>query len=393
MKARPDAMWFRLLLARACAWALLVAGWIGIGSFALAFAPSVSVGFGLVALWLFALGAVAAVATRGGLRHWTRGISLCLGALVTALGLWWSVHGGGLSAVMLAVFGWATLTALASGVVRSLRVAQTAVPEPPVVPASLGALGAGLALGDIAELPSLALRLALFVGCAAVALLLLQRRIHGRPPAPGCRAGLFDCSLPAWPAGAWRDAAQWPTLLSGLAMLPMMAALPLMAGWCRAESVAPQTMVLLHLAGMFVPALVLRRSIPRWSLRVLSMVCAMLLACGAAFGVLAPAPVDLLGMAVAHGAAWGIAWGGQLWAPERRGRQGTSPLHAAAGYALLTVLFGLLVERAGSHGVVAVHVFLGLAAVSAWMFSLAAGLWTRGLATREHVPAVAPRRE
>ena len=57
-----------LTLARACAWALLVAGWVGIGSFALALAPSSRARFALVALWLLALGAAARVATRGGLR-------------------------------------------------------------------------------------------------------------------------------------------------------------------------------------------------------------------------------------------------------------------------------------------------------------------------------------
>ncbi|HEX9182425.1 MAG TPA: hypothetical protein VF876_04125, partial [Burkholderiales bacterium] len=62
------AIGLRLMLARACAWALLIAGWIGIGSFALLVAPSASSGFALVALWLFALGAAAAVATRGGMR-------------------------------------------------------------------------------------------------------------------------------------------------------------------------------------------------------------------------------------------------------------------------------------------------------------------------------------
>src|SRR5262245_2172364 len=45
------AIRLRLILARACAWALLVAGWIGIGSFALLIAPSTTGGFALVALW------------------------------------------------------------------------------------------------------------------------------------------------------------------------------------------------------------------------------------------------------------------------------------------------------------------------------------------------------
>ena len=119
-------------------------------------------------------------------------------------------------------------------------------------------------------------------------------------------------------------------------------------------------MVLLHLAAMFGPVLLLRRSIAAWSPRRLSAVCALLLAVGAAVVAWAAAPFDLLGLAVAHGAAWGVAWGGQLWAPARRGQQGTSPLRAAVGYAVLTLLFGLVVERYGAHGVAAVH------AASAW---------------------------
>jgi hypothetical protein len=134
---------------------------------------------------------------------------------------------------------------------------------------------------------------------------------------------------------------------------------------------------------MFGPALMLRRSIPGWSMRALSMVCAILLASGAVLGLLAAAPVNLLAVAVTHGAAWGIAWSGQLWAPERRGQRGASPLYAAAGYALLTVLFGLIVEQAGTRGVVAVHAALGLAALLAWMFALGTGLWSRSLTTRE----------
>ena len=123
------------------------------------------------------------------------------------------------------------------------------------------------------------------------------------------------------------------------------------------------------------------------------MVCAVLLAFGAALGALAEAPVNLLGVAVTHGAAWGVAWSGQLWAPERRGRQGASPLQAAAGYALLTLLFGLIVEQAGTRGVVTVHVFLGFAAILAWLFALGTGLRSRGLPARERVAAAAPRRE
>ena len=193
------------------------------------------------------------------MRRWTRALALCAGAAITGVGLWWSVHGGGVAAVLLALAGWAALTALASGVVRSLRLAQPAAPAPPVAAASLGALCAGLALGDLgrpagARHASGACSSLLTAPCWCCC----SAGSTQGPRAPGCRAGLFDCSLPAWPTGAWRDLRQWPTLLAGLAMLPMMAALPLMAAWCSAQAVAPQAMVLLHLAAMFGPPLLLQ---------------------------------------------------------------------------------------------------------------------------------------
>lgn len=355
----------RLFAARACAWGLLVAGWIGLGSLAMRLAPSLAVGFALVALWLLALGAAATVATRGDLRPWSRALALGVAAVLTIAGVPATVRGGGLAALLLALLGWAAMTALASGVVRSLRLAQAAAPAPPVAAAALGALGAGLALGDIGDLPVLAERLAVTVAATAVALALLQFGADGPARAPGCRAGLFDCSLPAWPAGAWRDLRQWPVLVSGLAMLPMMAALPLMAAWCRSDAIAPQTTVLLHLAAMFGPALALRGSLARWPLAALSAACAVLMAGGAALVTWAPAPFDWIGLAAAHGAAWSLAWSGALWAPQRRARQGSSPLHAAIGYALLTVAFGIVVERLGAFGVAAAHVALALVAVAA----------------------------
>ncbi len=387
--APPGTGMLRLTLARACAWGLLLAGWIGVGSLALQFAPAVGSGvgsgFALVALWLLALGAAAAVSTRGGMRPWTRALALCVAAAITGIGLLEAGRGQGLPALLAALLGWAALTALASGVVRSLRLAQAAVPAPPIGAASLGALCAGLVLGDLADLPALSVRLAAFVSTTAIVLVILQRRIEDRPRTTGCRAGLFDCSLPAWPAGAWRDTLQWPLLLASLAMLPMMAALPLMAEWCRGLAIGPQQMVLLHLAAMFGPALVLRRSIARWSVRTLSIVCAILLASGAALVAWAAAPFDLVGLVLTHGAAWGLAWGGQLWAPARRGQRNASPLTAAAGYAVLTLAFGLLVEQLGARGVAGVHVALGLAAVVALMLT-AASRFYRTAAVLGHAP-------
>jgi hypothetical protein len=200
---------------------------------------------------------------------------------------------------------------------------------------------------------------------------------------------LFDCSLPAWPAGAWRDVLQWPTLLAGLAMLPMMAALPWMAGWCRAGALPPQALVAVHFGAMFGPALLLRRAVVGGSPRQLAATCAACLGCGAAIGVWGAAPFDLLGVAVAHGTAWGLAWAGQLWAPGRRGRAGASPLPAAVGYGALTLAFGMVVARHGAFGVVAIHAALGAAACCAWFVVACAAAW-RAARARPSGPVAHP---
>lgn len=361
----------RLSLARAAAWTLLISGWIGLGSFAVVLAPGLTSAFALVALWLLLLGAAASVATRDAPRVWLRRLALLACAGLGAVALHAAPRGGGVPVLLLAVFGWAGLTALASGVVRSLRLAQRTMPGPPIGAASLGALCAAVVLADLGDLHALAWRLGALVSAAALLLAALQPGSVDRSPQRRCRAGLFDCSLPAWPAGAWHDSLQWPTLLAGLAMLPMMASLPLMVAWCRAEAIAPQTVVALHLAAMFAPALLLHRVSVRWSTRTLASVCALGLASGAVVVVWAAAPWNLLGLAVAQGAAWGLAWAGQLWAPDRRSRAGTSALRAAIGYALLTLAFGAVVEQFGAAGVAATHAALGLAAAAAWLFATA----------------------
>jgi hypothetical protein len=103
----------------------------------------------------------------------------------------------------------------------------------------------------------------------------------------------------------------------------------------------------------------------------LATVCVALLVAGAALVLQAPPPFDLLGLAATHGAAWSLAWGGQLWDPARRGRKGASPLVAAAGYALLTLAFGWIIEVDGPRGLAAVHVALAFAATVAWIAGLA----------------------
>jgi hypothetical protein len=369
----PSMPLVRLTIARAIAWSLLLAGWVGLGSVALVLAQSVLEAFALVALWLFALGVAATVATHDSLRAWIRRSALILCSAVTAVALAATTRGGGLTALLVALFAWASLTALASGVVRRLRLAQATPPRPPVVAASLGALCAGLVLADVGDLGALTLRLAVLVLVAAALLAALHIRDMVPSQSSRCRAGLFDCSLPAWPAGAWNDARQWPALLAGLAMLPMMAMLPLVVEWCRSRAVSPELMVMLHFAAMFAPALLVRRSIGKWSVSRLSTVCMLCLALGSVLAVAVAAPFNLLGLAFAHGTAWGLAWAGQLWAPNRRSRNGTSPLRAATGYAMLTLSFGAVVAQFGAAGVTVTHTALGIAAVLAWIFGRSLG--------------------
>ena len=188
----------RLTLARACAWGLLVAGWIGIGSFALQFAPTVASGFALLALWLLALGAAAAVNTRGGMRRWTRALALCICGVTTGIALLATGRGGGLPALLLVILGWAALTALASGVVRSLRLMQAAVPSPPIAAASLGALCAGAGARRSGRSAGASTRLAAFVGAAALLLAFFKA---GSRTARARRDAALDCSIARCPPG------------------------------------------------------------------------------------------------------------------------------------------------------------------------------------------------
>lgn len=359
----------RLFAARAAAWALLLAGWVGIGALGWPLAANVGQAFGLVASWLLVLGAVATIATRDGLSPTARRGVLLTCATVAVAALASVPHGGGLPALIVALLGWAALTAVASGVVRSLRQARPAPPWPPIGAAALGAVIAAAVLADPGDASALALRMIALAVCAALLLCGLQPSAAADPPGRRCRAGLFDCSLPAWPTGAWRDLEQWPALLAGLVMLPMMASLPLMVDWCRSQPVAPAAMVVLHLAAMFAPALLLRPLARSWSVWRLSIVCTASLVTGVVLAGVLPAPANLFALTLAHGAAWGLAWVGQLWSPARRGTQGSSPLRAAIGYAALTLLFGLAVDRFGMAAVVATHAVIALAACGAWLVS------------------------
>jgi hypothetical protein len=362
-----------LALSRALAWAILISGWIAIAAFAFQFARGLFWGFVIVATWLVCLGASASLGRSLRSGRVSIGIGLILGAIFAGGGLIWSVHGGGTVAVLFSVLGWSAMTALASGVVRKLRFRVHKKPDPPVVEAALGGLTAALVIGDLGDLVALATKMAMFLGAISAILTWLQITSGAEHKKQGCRAGLFDCSLPAWPTGAWRDPGSWPFLLSSLVMLPMMATLPLMVMWCADTAVSGEWMILVHVGAMFGSALILRLWRDTIRPASLSAACVGLLVSGALFPLIESRANGLLGLAILHGAAWGVAWSTQLWSPARRSDQNSSPLLASLGYAALALLFGVAVQYKGADGAVGLHVLMALLALLAWLYRLVRG--------------------
>lgn len=350
----------RLNLARSLAWGLLLGGWIGLASLAALLAPGPLAGYGLVALWLLALGAFATLLGRLPLKPAASRVLLIVCAALAARGLFAAVQGSGLAALVPALLAWALLTALASASVRALRAAAPRRPGPPIAAGAAGALIAWAVVGDAGDVAALAPRLSALLLLAATLLAALHPGGDRVASRPGCRAGLFDCSLPAWPAGGWRTPQRWPVLLAALVMLPMMCSLPQMLALCRSASVAPQAVLGAHLAAMFVPALLLR-GVARNAPGATGWTCAALLAAGGGAAWLAGAAAWWW-LAFAHGTAWSLAWAAQLEQAELRAGANASPLRVAAVHALFALLLGAAVAVAGLQAVFGLQMGLATAA-------------------------------
>ena len=362
-----DLSIWRVQLARTLAWALLLGGWVGVGSLAQALSSGPLAAFGTIALWLLALGAFATLIGRMHLHRWAlRGLLLCA-ALLSARALFSALHGGGWAALLPASLAWALAVALASSTVRVCRLAASGRLPSPVRAAAVGAVLAWWCVGDITDLHALGLRLMLgmLAACAVLVVLLPRGAAHG-----GCRAGLFDCSLPNWSRTGWREPQRWPVLLASLVMLPMMCGLPWMVSLCRSDAVSPQAVLALHFAAMFLPALWIadRPSFERHAANA----CAALLAFGALAVLVAPGASAWWGLALAHGAAWSVAWAAQLGDRSIRAQAPhTSPLAGAVFNALFALTLGLAVAVFGLSALGGWHVALGtLAALSALAVSI-----------------------
>jgi hypothetical protein len=362
----------RLWAARVLAWALLLGGWVALASLAAARSATLGGGLTVLALWLLAVGA-ATQWLPSRLPHATqRRLALLLSAAATAL----AVQAPGRWALPAAALAWAALVVLASLTVRACRQAAPRRPGPPTAAAAAGgalvwalmaATGAGSLPASTAPLAQ-ALSLAL-PGVALLLALLHPRQLTGHSR---CRAGLFDCSLPAaWPAGAWRQSRQWPLALASLVMLPMMCSLALMPQLCRSNALLPPAaMLALHLGAMLGPAAVIRgRAVPVG-------VVSGLLAAGALALWALPAPWAWPALAVLHGSAWSLAWTGQLLARgpakapsgDDAHRGLAPPWRVAAFNAVWAVALGAALDAWGPSSLAGVHGLLGGLVLGAAVF-------------------------
>lgn len=366
----PRGASWRLALARALAWSLLIGGWIGIAALAERLTAGPLAAAAVVALWLLATGFASEALGRvrwpvGGLRA-----GMLLAAGLAAWAGRASLQGGGTPTLVVLALASACVLALASTTVRALRPSPAvAAPASPVGAATVGAVLAWAAVGDPSDLLAMADRLAVLLVLAAAVLAALRPRAGGAGRAsarPGCRAGLFDCAMPAWPPGAWRHPAHWPPSLAALVMLPMMWGLPQMLALCRGTAVPATAVLALHLAAMFAPAWLLGRcGASGLGPDRLSGLCAWLLVAGAA-AALADGPFAGECLALAHGAAWSLAWAMRLSPPDPTPRLPLpAPWRAAAGSAGFVLLLGAWQHQVGPAALSTVHVLLGLLAAVA----------------------------
>jgi hypothetical protein len=362
-----DAM--KLAVARTFAWALLLSGWLVLGSLGQLHLPLFAHGLFPVTLWL---------ATAGIMFHVGQGVLVsgrvlrlfiaALGVLVGAC-LLWATRGGGALAVCAAAVGWGVLLVAASRAVRLMRADRR--PPPPVASAAVGALLAWAWFGEPMASPSWAT--AAVLPCIALALgWMLPREAAAR----GCRTGLFDCALPMTAQLPWRDPSAWGTHCARWTMLPMMATLVVMAQWCGGDAGITATQwVGLHLAAMLLPPLALM-SLPR-SPRVQAWSRAWptaAMAIGLVLLVAMPGLRGLMAMSLCHSVAWGLAWFAVMSRPPAMRRAApisTAPTRlTAALYPAFAVLgIGLALGDFGPAALEAVQAGLGLVATVGAIFA------------------------
>jgi hypothetical protein len=371
----------RLVLARSHAWALLFAGWLVLGALGRQHLPLWFGGQLPVALWLGAVGALLALAAGRKVPISVLRLALVCAGAITAAALAWVARGGGAGALLLAAPAWGALLVGTSFQVRALRQTSATRPPAPLVPALIGAALAWCVAGDLAAMRISADGVALAVGAATLVVAALA------PPATrgasACRSGLFDCSWPLPTLQAWRRAADWPLQAAMLVMLPMMAALPLMAEWCGTgfdNRFAGQTSIALHLAAMLLPAWALHGPLQHLGRHALRHAVTAALVAGAVMLAVWPGVAGLMSASLLQASAWSLAWAGPMLsrptpangvlpaassAPlSRVGLVATSMVTCGAVLAL-----GSAIAAHGPAALIAVHAALAAIAAFGWSCS------------------------
>lgn len=313
-----------LAAGRVLAWALLIGGWLALGSLGRQHLPLIAGGFLPMAMWLLVTGITLVWARQ---RRWLASdvrALLLAGGLVSAAGLAWTPHSPALGLTGLAC-GWAMVLVGASLTVRSLRRhAHHAAP-----PATTALIGAGLAwLAWVTTASAMSSgHGVLWLG--ALVVLLLCGPLHTDGPAiQACRSGLFDCALAQGTTRDWRHPNRWPAAIAALAMLPMMATLAVLDDACSVSGLPAGSSAGLHLLAMLGPAWMLRRRrIPQ---QVAATVLAALLSLGGIAMLLWPGQTGWMLAALAQGMAWSVAWAGR-WHAHAKQEPVVDPQRQAPG--------------------------------------------------------------
>jgi hypothetical protein len=339
----PQRQTWRLAAARVCAWALLLAAWLSLGDLGARRLPQWAGGLLPLALWLLAIAAGLQLARRK-----PPSAALLRGGLpllgLAAAGLVLQAGRSDTAALLILAPVWAALLVLASHTVRGLRrfgVPRLPGSPTPVLPACLGgvlALAAHAANGLALPTPwpqpgapvtqSVATAVLLLSACLLLGALVPSDMAR----AGACRAGLFDCSLPLVGSASSATGPRqlrplgtgWPMRSASLLMLPMMAALPVMAPWCGGIVDGP-ALSALHLTSMLLPAFLMSLwpTLPlvctdrRRAERQLDGLITACLGAGVLCWALLPGAVGLLALALCHGGAWSLAWSGPMLFVDR----------------------------------------------------------------------------
>lgn len=332
-----------LLLPEAMAWALTSAGWLGLTGLGQWLAPFQVAAYWPLAAYLLIGGLAAQRLQRRQAYPASPALRpALLAALFVALAaLIWTTSS--LALAVLAGGLWALLGIAASSTDRRApgRSAGWA--------AMAGAVLGGVLLGGRMDGPSILVALAI-LSLLAAGLAVLAKAPRGAYAHLGC----------GFPAACGLGPGHWPEAAATLAMIPMMTALPAMAGRCASDALPVQAMVGAHLVAMFLPALLLASVTGPLAPARVRLLAGLLMVAGAlplAVGV-ADATYGVLVVTLCQGAAWGVVW----LSRRQAGAEATGGLPAAVLPGALASATGVVTTADSLNGFDNIHLALGVLA-------------------------------